>query len=128
MYPRKHRQDKFPIIVIFPCTLRLLCCVFHTELSQPQGHTAVDLVQDQNNHQVDDDGGGRHRHADVGLGLRVGAHGHQSRHGDAVHDDAKDGGESQAELDEGVRESELVHDVWSRCWWNSYRKEHRHQP
>lgn len=83
----------------FPALLR-----FHTQLGQPQGHAAVDLVQDEDDHQVDDDGGGRHRHADVGLGLRVGAHGHQGRDGDAVHDDAKDGGEGQAELDERVTE------------------------
>lgn len=75
----------------------------HTKLGQPQGHAAVDLVQDQNNHQVDDDGGGRYRHADIRLGLRVGTHGHQGWHGDAVHNDAKNRREGQAELHEGVR-------------------------
>lgn len=69
-----------------------------TELRQPQRHAAVDLIQDQDDHQVDDNRRGRHRHPDVGFGLRVGAHGHQGRHGDAVDDDAEDGGKGQAKL------------------------------
>lgn len=72
---------------------------FCTEFRQPERHAAVDLVQDQDDHQVDDDRRRRHRHPDVGFDLRVGAHGHQGRHGDAVDDDAEDGGEGQAKLE-----------------------------
>lgn len=71
---------------------------FRTQFRQPQRHVAVDLVQDQDDHQVDDDRRRRHCHPDVGFGLRVGAHRHQGRHRDAVDDDAKDCGEGQAKL------------------------------
>lgn len=71
---------------------------FCTELSQPQCHGAVDFIKDQNNHQVDDDRGGRDRYPNIGLGLRVGAHRHQGRHCDAVDDDAENCWKRQAKL------------------------------
>lgn len=82
-----HWQD------VFDCSFG-----FRTEFRQPQRHAAVDLVEDQDDHQVDDDRRRRHRYADVGFGLRVGAHRHQGRHCDAVDDDAKDCWKGQAKL------------------------------
>ena len=68
----------------------------HTDFGEPLGHGAVDLIQNENDHQVDDDCCGRHRHPDIGAcGL---VERQSSCSSDAIDNDPKDDGESQGDL------------------------------
>lgn len=69
-----------------------------TDLGEPPGYAAVDLVQNDDDHQVDDDRGGRDRDPDVGPHGRGGVHGQGGSRGNSVDDDAKDDGEGHRDL------------------------------
>lgn len=91
------------------CSIRINDCMyFCTQLSQPQCHSAVDFIKDQNNHQIDDDCGGRHCYPNIRLGLWVGTHCHQGWNCDAVDDDAKHRWKGQAKLRREKNGNKLV--------------------
>ncbi len=69
-----------------------------TQFCQPGSHHAVYLVQDEDDHQVDDDGGGRDGHTYVRLDFWIWAHRHEGGGGDAVDDDTEDGRASHSKL------------------------------
>lgn len=69
-----------------------------TDLCEPPGDAAVHLVQDDDDHQVDDDGGGGDSDADAGAPRRRGADGQGSGRGDPVDDHSEHDGERQPHL------------------------------
>ena len=72
-----------------------------TDLGEPPGYAAVHLIQEDDDHQVDDDRSGRDRDPDVGPHGWGGVHGQGSGRGDSVDDDAKDDGEGHRYLQRG---------------------------
>lgn len=69
-----------------------------TDLREPPGDAAVDLVQDDDDHQVDDDGGGSDSDTHAGAPRGRGADGQGSGRGDPVDDHAEHDGERQPDL------------------------------
>lgn len=69
-----------------------------TQHSQPAGDGPVHLVQDENDHQVDDGRRGFDRQLHVAAGDGVGAHVEGGRGGDAVENDPEHKGEGHADL------------------------------
>lgn len=56
-----------------------------TQFREPGSNHSIDLIQDENDHQIYDDGGGSDGHPHVGLDLWVRAHRHECGDGDAVN-------------------------------------------
>ncbi len=69
-----------------------------TQFCQPGSHHAIYLIQDEDDHQVDDDGGGRDGHTYVRLDFWIWAHRHEGGGGDAVDDDTEDSRASHSKL------------------------------
>lgn len=69
-----------------------------TDLREPPGDAAVHLVQDDDDHQVDDDGGGGDGDADAGAPWGRGADGQGGGRGDPVDDHPEHDGEGQPNL------------------------------
>lgn len=67
-----------------------------TDFGKPLGHSAIDLIQDEDDHKVDDDCCCSHCHPDIGAcGL---VERQSSRSCDPIYDDPKDNGECQGDL------------------------------
>lgn len=75
-----------------------------TEDSEPAGHGSVDLVQDQNDHQVDDCGRCFYHQTDVGSRRGVVAHVQRCRDGDPVEDDPEHYSKGHPDLERGDRD------------------------
>ena len=60
-----------------------------TEYSKPASHRPVHLIQDEDDHQVNDGGGGFYRQPNIGACGGVGAHVQGGFGGDPVQDDSK---------------------------------------
>lgn len=69
-----------------------------TDLREPPGDAAVHLVQDDDDHQVDDDGGGGDGDADTRAPRGRGADGQGGGRGDPVDDHSEHDGERQPDL------------------------------
>lgn len=72
--------------------------LWRTDLREPPGDAAVHLVQDDDDHQVDDDGGGGDGDADARAPRGRGADGQGSSCGDPVDDHSEHDGERQPDL------------------------------
>lgn len=69
-----------------------------TQSGKPAGDGSIDLIHDDDDHQVDDGGGGLDRGSDVGARCGVGAHVQSRLDGDPVQDDPEYYGKSHTDL------------------------------
>lgn len=67
-----------------------------TDFGEPLGHSTIDLIQDEDDHKVDDDCCGSHRGSDIGVRGLVERQG--SCRGDPIQNDPKDDGKRQGDL------------------------------
>lgn len=67
-----------------------------TDFGEPLGHCTVDLIQDEDDHKVDDDRRRCHCHPDIGACVLVQRQ--SSCSCDTIHNDRKDNGEGQGNL------------------------------
>lgn len=89
-----------------------------TQLGEPAGDGAVDLIQNNDGDEIDDGGGGLDGGPDVGARRGVRAHVQQGLDGDPVQDDAKDDGERHRDLGEdGHERHRMVRDGKKQADW-----------